>query len=106
MKKQMTVVVLFALAIALAVPVLAEGPDGKALYDAKCAACHGKDGVAKSMAKGSANFNDQAWQKANSSDAIAKVATDGKNKMPKFGEKLQPAEIKAVAEYIKTWEKK
>jgi mono/diheme cytochrome c family protein len=106
MKKRMSVLVLFAVVVALAAPVLAEGPDGKALFDARCAACHGKDGVAKSMAKGSANFNDQAWQKAHNADAIAKIVTEGRNKMPKFAEKLQPAEIKAVADYIKTWEKK
>ena len=106
MKKQMTLLVLFALALALAIPVLADAPDGKALFEAKCAACHGKDGVAKSMAKGSGNFNDQAWQKANSVDVVNKTVTDGKNKMPKFAGKLDADQIKAVAAYIKSWEKK
>ncbi len=82
--------------------VLAEGPDGKTLYDNKCAACHGKDGVAKSMAKGSANFNDPAWQKATPVEAVVKIVTDGRNKMPRYAEKLKPEEIRAIADYVKS----
>jgi cytochrome c6 len=76
--------------------------DGKALYESKCAMCHGKDGVAKPMAKGSANLNDPAFQKANDAAAIAKVATEGKNKMPAYKGKLSDAEIQAVAAHVKT----
>jgi mono/diheme cytochrome c family protein len=90
-----------ALLLALAQPAVAE-IDGKALYEAKCAMCHGKDGVAKPMAKGSANFNDPAYQKANDAAAIAKVASEGKNKMPAYKGKLSEAEIQAVAAHVKT----
>lgn len=85
-----------------AFPVLAAGPDGKALYEAKCAMCHGKDGVAKPLAKGSGNFNDAAWQKANPAEAIEKVATDGKGKMKGYAGKLAPEEIQAIAAHVKT----
>ncbi|HEX6852760.1 MAG TPA: cytochrome c [Candidatus Polarisedimenticolaceae bacterium] len=84
-----------------AVPAFAE-PDGKALYESKCAMCHGKDGVAKPMAKGSANFNDPAFQKANDAAAIAKVASEGKNKMPAYKDKLSAADIQAIAAHVKT----
>jgi mono/diheme cytochrome c family protein len=43
--------------------LVAADADGSALYSKKCAMCHGADGVAKATAKGSANFNDPAWQK-------------------------------------------
>jgi cytochrome c6 len=76
--------------------------DGKALFESKCAMCHGKDGVAKSMAKGSGNFNDPAWQKAHPVDDVVKVLNEGKNKMPSFKSKLSAEQIKAVAEYIHT----
>jgi mono/diheme cytochrome c family protein len=94
---------LFGLALLLiAAPALAADVDGKALFDSKCAMCHGKDGVAKPMAKGSANFNDAAWQKATTVEAVEKIATDGKGKMKGYAGKLTPEEIKAVASHVKT----
>jgi len=93
---------------ALAVVALASAPaaqaavDGKALYDAKCAMCHGKDGVAKPMAKGSANLNDAKWQAATKVEAIEAAITDGKGKMKGYKDKMSAEEIKAVAAYVKT----
>jgi cytochrome c6 len=93
---------------ALAVMALAAAPlaraaeDGKALYDAKCAMCHGKDGVAKPMAKGSANFNDAKFQADMTADKVTAVIENGKGKMPGYKGKLTPEQIKAVADYVKT----
>jgi len=88
------------------VPTSAEEGEnsGAALYNKKCAMCHGKDGVAKPMAKGSSNLNDPEWQKANTAEAIAKVTADGKNKMPKYAEKLTADQITTIAAYILTLE--
>ena len=80
----------------------ADAPDGKALYESKCGVCHGKDGVAKSTAKGAANLNDPKFQEANSKDAIVKVIADGKGKMKPLKDKLSAAEIEAVAAHVKT----
>jgi mono/diheme cytochrome c family protein len=74
----------------------------KAMYEKKCGMCHGNDGVAKPMGKGSANFNDPEWQKTATVESIAKVTAEGKNKMPGFAEKLTPEEITAVSKYILT----
>jgi mono/diheme cytochrome c family protein len=77
--------------------------DGKALYDAKCAMCHGKDGVAKPMAKGAGNFNDATWQKANSLETVIKDITDGKGKIMKgYKDRMSADDIKSVAEYVKS----
>lgn len=78
----------------------AKKADGKALYAARCAMCHGADGVAKAMAKGSRNFNDAAF--TDGVDAIAKVILEGKGKMPKLQGKLSADDAKAVAEYVRT----
>jgi len=102
MRKFAAVMVLFVFAILVTAPVLADGPDGKALFASKCAMCHGADGVAKSMAKGSGNFNDPAWQSKASLETIEKTIAEGKGKMTKFAEKLKPEEIKAVAAYVKS----
>ena len=76
--------------------------DGKALFDSKCAMCHGKDGVAKPAAKGSKNFNDPAFQSATSAEAIAKMVEDGKGKMPAYKTKLSAEQIQAIAAHVKT----
>jgi cytochrome c6 len=88
--------------IALVGAPAAQAADGKALFEGKCAMCHGKDGVAKPMAKGSANFNDAKWQAATKVEAIETVITDGKGKMKGYKDKMSAEEIKAVAAYVKT----
>jgi cytochrome c6 len=91
----------------LAIPYYASqdaGDGGKALYEKKCAMCHGKDGVAKAMAKGSANLNDPGWQKATPLEAVVKIVTEGKDKMPAYDDKLSPEQIRAVATYVKRLE--
>ena len=101
MKKLALLVAAFAV-IALVSAPPAQAADGKALYDAKCAMCHGKDGVAKPMAKGSANLNDAKWQEATKVEAIETAITGGKGKMKGYKDKMSAEEIKAVATYVKT----
>jgi len=103
MKKTLAVAVALGVIAALCFPAFAEEAkkvDAKALYGAKCAMCHGADGVAKPMAKGSRNFNDPAF--TDGVDTIEKVILAGKGKMPKMEGKLSAEEAKAVAEYVKT----
>lgn len=103
MKKACTFAVAVGVVAMLCLPAMAEEakkPDGKALYASKCAMCHGADGVAKAMAKGSRNFNDAAFSA--SADEIAKVTLEGKGKMPKMAGKLSADEAHAVAEYVKS----
>jgi mono/diheme cytochrome c family protein len=102
MKKLVLVVCALAAAALAGAPAARAAADGKALYEAKCAMCHGKDGVAKPMAKGSANLNDPKYQAATTVDQIVEVTEKGKGKMPAYTGKMTPEEIKAVAEYVKT----
>jgi len=100
-------VVGFALLVLVALagptPVISEetqsSDPGMDLYNKKCAMCHGKDGVAKSMAEGSANLNDAEWQASTSVDDVAKLIAAGRGKMKGYEGKLQPEEIKAIATY-------
>ncbi len=80
----------------------AAGNDGEAVYKARCAVCHGKDGVPKSFAKGAPAFNDEAWKKGASTAEIEKMVAEGGKRMPSFRNKLTEEEIKAVAAYLKT----
>lgn len=106
MQKKLTALSLALLVVAIVglVPATADEGAGAGveLFNKKCAMCHGKDGVAKPMAKGSANLNDPEWQKANTAESIAKTTAEGKNKMPAYAEKLSADEIKAIADYILT----
>ena len=101
-KRNVALVALLALVLVPAL-ALADG-DGKALYDKKCSLCHGKEGVAKKMAKGSANLNDAEWQKTATLESIQKNIAEGKGKMPRFGHKLTAEEIQLISAYVKTLE--
>lgn len=103
MRPMLRVTILVAVAVVFAGAALA-ADDAKAIYDSKCAMCHGTDGVAKAMGKGSKNFNDPAYTA--SVDEISKVTLEGKGKMPKMEGKLTAEQVKAVAEYIKTLQPK
>jgi len=95
-------VVFFLVLFASYLSAAAQGNDGEVTYKARCAVCHGEDGVPKSFAKGSPAFNDETWKKEKSLEAIDKVVAEGRNRMPAFRNKLTPEEIKAVSAYLKT----
>ena len=98
----MTGVLWLVAVVALVSPLSMAEDAGKVLFDKKCAMCHGKDGVAKKMAEGSANLNDPEWQEANSAESIVTVITEGRGKMKGYDGRLTEAEIKQIADYLKT----
>jgi cytochrome c5 len=80
-------------------PTSASAPDGKAIYEATCSACHGT-GVA-----GAPKFGDKAaWAPRikKGMDSLVDSALKGKNAMPPKGgnTSLSDADIKAVVEYM------
>ena len=100
MKRNLLIAV--CMATLLAATALADG--GADIYKAKCALCHGPDGLAATpagKALKAVSFKDPAVAKAKDADLIA-VVTNGKNKMPPFNGKLAPTDIKAVVGYIRT----
>ena len=105
MRRLLLVIASIAVVALIAGAAFAE-PDGKALYNAKCAMCHGTDGVAKSMwAKtGVKNLNDPAWQKAKTDADITKVIVEGSadKKMPGYKDKMTAEDIAAVVKHVRT----
>ena len=82
---------------------------GADTFKAKCAMCHGSDGLATiSMAKALGVPSYKAPEVVKLSDAqITAVIKDGKdNKMPPFKTQLTDAQIKEVVLYIHTLQKK
>ncbi|MGD0546565.1 MAG: cytochrome c [Terracidiphilus sp.] len=98
--------VIFLLAVFIAAPAFAQAP-GADTYKAKCAMCHGADGLAATpMAKSMKvlSFKDPAMLKA--SDARFVLTTrNGEGKMPAYSGKLTDAQIKDVIAFIRTLQK-
>jgi cytochrome c6 len=90
------------------VPSLRAQADAEKNYKAKCAGCHGADGsgntsVAKTL--GVRDFQSPEVQKESEAD-FADIIAKGKNKMPKYADKLKDAEIKDLAAYARSLGKK
>jgi mono/diheme cytochrome c family protein len=92
----------------LFVPAVRARADAEATYKAKCAGCHGPDG-AGSTPTGKAmkvrDFHSPDVQKETDAE-WTEIITNGKNKMPKYADKLKDAEIKELIAYIRDFVKK
>jgi mono/diheme cytochrome c family protein len=74
----------------------------------KCAACHGPDGAGATPAGKALKISDfHSPDMAKETDAqLTDIITNGKNKMPKYGDKLKPAEITELVAYVRALGKK
>ena len=95
-----------------AVPVfasalLAQAPDGGAIYKKQCAMCHGPDGSgATSMGKTFKLRDLKSADVQGMTDAqLTDIITKGKGKMPAYGTKLGPDGVTAVVGYLRTMAK-
>jgi cytochrome c6 len=97
----------FVLALAVAPVVRGQGT-AEATYKAKCAGCHGADGAGSTPA-GKAmkvrDFHSAEVQKETAAE-LADVISNGRNKMPKYADKLKDTEIKDLAAYCRGLGKK
>jgi mono/diheme cytochrome c family protein len=106
MNQGFRLVAVAVLATLMAAPAIAQAP-GADTYKAKCAMCHGADGLAATpMAKSMkvVSFKDATMVSATDAQFIAST-TDGKGKMPAYKGKLTDAQIKDVVGYIRTLQK-
>ena len=99
---------LAALVLVVALPAFAAGPDGPALYKAKCAMCHGADGSGQTPVGKSMKVRDlrSAEIQKQTDIELTKLISGGKGKMPAFGQKLTTAEIQSVIAHIRTLKSK
>ena len=93
--------------IALSMPVAhaADLPDGKKLFEANCAGCHGADGTVSDYGRKLEPFparNLRAVAPYVSADELRRIITHGTHKtaMRPMKYKLDPFEIEAVVDYI------
>ncbi len=98
MTKRITQLVL-VLAVALtAVSARADG--AAAIFEKKCATCHGKDGKGQTKMAEKMGIKDLTAVSGTAAD-VEKVVADGRGKMPAFKGKLSDADIKDLAAFIK-----
>lgn len=93
----------FGLVVAgLAVPVMAQN-NGEQVYKARCAMCHGQDGLATTPVAKMMNvpsFKSPVAMKHTEAQ-LAEITRNGKGKMPSFAGKLSDAQIHDVVVYIR-----
>lgn len=84
--------------ILMAVPSLA-AVNGKALFEAKCASCHAKDGSAATTVGKAVGAKDLRVTKL-TDEQIATQIHDGKGNMPAFAD-LGKDEVNALVAYVR-----
>lgn len=70
-------------------------PDGRAVFEDKCARCHGKDGTKGLL--GARNLQISTLPDAE----LLQVVTKGRRIMPAWGNKLSVQELQLVLNYVK-----
>lgn len=98
----MSVVLLFA-SVFISSAWAGKNVDGKALFEAKCAGCHGAEGVGTGMLKPlkGSDFLSSATD-ANLRKIIVEGTNGGMIPMPPMKDELNKEEIGAIVEYIKS----
>ena len=107
MKKVNVAVLTLATALAVVLTLsLSANAQSADLFKSKCAMCHGADGTGSAVGKkmGAHDFTTAEVQKMSDAD-LTEIITNGKNKMPKYADKLKPEEIKGLVAFIRTLKK-
>ncbi len=83
---------------------------GAALFEQYCIPCHGPDGRARTPVARKLGVKDLTESRLPDAEIIHQITegrkdTHGKDRMPAFKDKLKPAEIEAVAAFVKALRK-
>jgi len=82
---------------------------GANTFKAKCAMCHGDDGLGNTTvgkAMGVPSYKSPDVRKLSDAEITAVIKNGKNNKMPAFGKQLTDAQIKDVVQYIHILQKK
>ena len=109
----MKTIVMIAISLFVTSAPSLRAADAKALWDANCAQCHGKDGHADTKMGKTLNAKDLTDPKVQSEFTDAKatqsikegVKQNGKTTMKAFAGKLTDDEIQALVVYVRTLKK-
>jgi cytochrome c6 len=95
-----------ALAVVFSFPLSAHAQSAADTFKSKCAGCHSADGTGSVMGKkmGAHDFTSADVQKMSDTE-LTDVISKGKGKMPAYGAKLKPEDVKGLVAYIRTLKK-
>jgi mono/diheme cytochrome c family protein len=88
------------LAISFLLAGAAQAAEGKAVYSAKCSACHGPDGKGQSAMAKKLGVKDLTVTALSAAEVKATILS-GRNKMPSFEGKLTAEDTQAVVTFVK-----
>lgn len=81
----------------------------KALFDARCARWHGRDGRGQTklgQMLEAPDLTDDEWQKGVSAERMRESVSDGRGQMPAFSKKLSRSQIAALVAYVRGFNRK
>lgn len=83
-----------------------QSEDGKEIFEATCAKCHGLDGKGEPSAKlrlGVPDMTDPAWQERLTDEQILETIRKGTHsgKMPGFGTTFRPEQERAIIRHVR-----
>ena len=78
-----------------------KAPDGKALFQAQCAKCHGDDGKGIPSIPDIPDLSTAKWQSSRTDKEITEAINNGIGIMPGFQETFSAAEIRAVVKQVR-----
>jgi mono/diheme cytochrome c family protein len=95
------------LCVAVASVASAQQPAGGAqtpaqVFAANCASCHGATGTPNAAMARSMGIPDFATIAASPDSVFVRAITSGKGRMPAYGTRLQPAQVRALVAYVKS----
>jgi len=88
----------------MALPTATQGQsDAAKLYKTNCALCHSADGSGDSPSGKALHAKDLRSEEVQkqSDEALSEVITKGKGKMPAFGAKIKPDDVKKLVTYLR-----
>lgn len=101
-----TLTALIAAAVLALPAVILRADDAKALWEKKCALCHGKDGSGNAKMKTSDYTKAEVQAKMTDDDILKAIQSGVSNsKMKGYAGKLSADEIKALAAYVRSLKK-
>lgn len=108
--RKLTLAILVMAILSMPAASWAAGNEGAELFKSKCVMCHGADASGDTAMGKKAGIKDlrspevQKLTDAQITDTITK-GKEGKVKMPEYGSKLKPEQIKALVSYIRSIKK-
>ena len=84
-----------------------EARAARALWNAVCASCHGRDGSGQGEKRPPGtqipDFTSDEWQASRSDEALGLVIREGRGMMPPFGKQINPQGVAALVRHVRRY---